>query len=727
MTLLDPNFNGLPPVTDWEKVFIALQQANEKVFRGASAKEFGKQVIGDVAIQGADFEDLPIATSSAPVVLPIPQAEMKFGFLANGRYTQPNGPDLEYSTTQWGLTLFDGVRWIKKFTLDLPDNSANAPDWSLGLYKKNDIVTNASKIWIALENTSQEPKATSTQWKLVDESSQSFTVEKNSQNLTATIVNGFLTRSGGSNNNAVGRRTATANVNMYKITYGKAYEYDGEIDLTIFSTMAGILYKDENFALLDYDASETKVYKGYRLNYPPGTVYIAGCAIGSDPVIKEVDERLVLKSSALPKESRGQVTLIVDPDAELTENVFHNLSDAIARYKEYDSAIIRAKGGRYAETLNLATIGDLRLESSDGIPVKIAGGEFLTGWEKTAGTLNVYQINYNKIIPETTQDKTKRIFENGRLSLAIDPAKYHPLHRGMTHMSPFSEIKQAASLTECDSNKGSFFHSEGVLYIHTNDSINPNTSGFTYENAVRPNTSWGSDNTGRKIELNNIIFEFSNNDGCHIYGRHVIRNNVTVLGSASEGINDDNCTGVSRGDRVISPGADCINGHYTNYNTDVRNDQYTFYYYNVYAINGEGDVISHHARSNVFISNILGERCNRRGIIAFGGAIMTVNGGRFRDNLMEGCMAQNDSESGNSGKISTTVHLINVVSENHSVNFRTTEGATIVAEWTRSKGATVNDINNAGIFEYHDFGVDTVSPNNIVGAGTVRKTEYKMI
>lgn len=617
--------------------------------------------------------------------------------------------------------------WEVEKQTALPHNNLNAPDWSLGTFAKNDIVTNSGKQWVALENTSQEPKATSTQWKLVDESSKSFAVEKNSQNLTATIVNGFLTRSGGSNNNAVGRRTAIANVNMFKITDGKAYEYDGKIDLTIFSTMAGILYKDENFDLLDYDASETKVYKGYKLNYPSGTVYIAGCAIGSDPVIKEVDERLVLKSSALPKESRGQVTITVDPEAELSENVFHNLSDAIARYKEFDSAIIRAKGGRYPETLNLNTIGDLRLESSDGNPIKIAGGEFLTGWEKTVGTSNVYQINYNKVIPETTQDKTKRIFENGRQSLPIDPSKYHSLHRGMTHMSPFSEIKQVANLSECDSAKGTFFQSEGVLYIHTNDSINPNTSGFQYENAVRPNTTWGNDNTGRKIELNNVIFEFSNNDGCHIYGRHVVRNNVTVLGSASEGINDDNCTGVSRGDRVISPGADCINGHYMNYNSDVRNDQYTFYYYNVYAINAEGDVISHHARSNVFISNILGERCNRRGIIAFGGAIMTVNGGRFRDNLMEGCMAQNDSESGNSGKVSSILHLINVVSEGHTTNFRTTEDATIIAEWTRSKGATVNDVDNAGAFEFHDFGVDIVGPKNIVGAGIVRKTEYTQI
>lgn len=118
--LLEPNFNSLPPVNDWDMVYLALQQANEKFFRSATAKDFGKQIIGDVAIQGADFEDLPIATSAAPVALPVPEAEMKFGFLANGTYTQPNGPNLVYTDVQWGLTLFDGTRWIKKFTLTIP-------------------------------------------------------------------------------------------------------------------------------------------------------------------------------------------------------------------------------------------------------------------------------------------------------------------------------------------------------------------------------------------------------------------------------------------------------------------------------------------------------------------------------------------------------------------------------------------------------------------------------
>lgn len=121
--ILEPNFNGYPPVTDWEKVILVLQQANELLLRGASIKDLSKWIVGDIEIQGSDFYDLPVSTSSTPVALPIPAVANKFGFLANGKFSQPTGGTLEYSATQWGLTLFDGDKWVKKFTLDMPKQS----------------------------------------------------------------------------------------------------------------------------------------------------------------------------------------------------------------------------------------------------------------------------------------------------------------------------------------------------------------------------------------------------------------------------------------------------------------------------------------------------------------------------------------------------------------------------------------------------------------------------
>lgn len=679
------------------------------------------------------------ATSSIPTILrPGPagsnrKMEDVTGWFVNGTSAEPpvaTGTAWEAPAGKKNTNWWDGTAkvWSLGSSLPLPANTLNAPDWVAGSYKKNDIVTNSNKQWVALENTSQIPSDTASQWKRVDESSKSFTTEKNTFPLSATIVNGFLTRAGTSNNNSSFKRTATSNVNMFNVSDNKAYEYDGEIDLAVYSTMAGVLYLDSSFGLLGYDASETRVFKNYGLNLPVGTRYIAACAKGKAPIIREVDVKMVLKSIALPKEARGQVTITVDPDAELSENVFHNLSDAITRYKEFDSAIIRIKGGTYRETVNLDTIGDLRIESMDNNQVFVSGGEILSGWTKTAGYDNVYQISYSKAIPQTTQDSRKRIFEHGRESVEIPAEKYHPLQKGLKKVMPYTEITEVTTITLCNSTPGTFFYSGGILYIHTNDSVNPNTSGFSYENAVRPNTTWGTTRTGRKVELNNITFLYSSNDGCHIYGRHVIRHNVCVFGSASEGINDDNCTGYSFGDEVGGAGADAINGHNLNYNLiDIRYRQYAFYYFNVYVHDSDGDCISHHERSMIFIQNILGERCKRRGAIPFGGSAMTIQTGRFRDNLMEGCMAQNNADDNNSGKVTTFLHLINVVCENHTVNFRTTEGATIIAEWTRSKGATVNDVDNAGIFEYHDFGVDIVGPNNIVGAGIVRKTQYTLI
>jgi hypothetical protein len=120
MSTIESKFNGYPAVTDWDKAIFLLQQANSVGFNGATKKEIAQVLFGDVAIQGADYEDLPVATSSAPVALPIPEVDLKYGFLANGTFSQPNGPNLVYTGKQWGLVLFSEGKWTKKFTLDLP-------------------------------------------------------------------------------------------------------------------------------------------------------------------------------------------------------------------------------------------------------------------------------------------------------------------------------------------------------------------------------------------------------------------------------------------------------------------------------------------------------------------------------------------------------------------------------------------------------------------------------
>lgn len=130
--ILEPNINGYPAVTDWEKVIVVLQQANELLLRGASIKDLSNWIVGDIEIQGADFYDLPVSSGTDPVALPIPTVAKKFGFLANGKFTQPTGSSLEYSATQWGLALFDGTKWVKRFTLDLPVKPTN------GVVVKND-------------------------------------------------------------------------------------------------------------------------------------------------------------------------------------------------------------------------------------------------------------------------------------------------------------------------------------------------------------------------------------------------------------------------------------------------------------------------------------------------------------------------------------------------------------------------------------------------------------
>lgn len=167
MSTIESKFNGYPKVTDWNKVYFLLQQANSPGFNSATKKEIVNELFGDAAIQGADYEDLPISTSSAVVPLPIPEADLKYGFLTNGKFSQPNGPTLEYTSTQMGLTLFDGIKWVKKFTLNLPkgEDGKSIEDWSAKNFTSGSQVYYNTKIYKANADTiASDIPGTSSKW-----------------------------------------------------------------------------------------------------------------------------------------------------------------------------------------------------------------------------------------------------------------------------------------------------------------------------------------------------------------------------------------------------------------------------------------------------------------------------------------------------------------------------------------------------------------------------------
>jgi len=266
--ILEPNINGLPPVTDWQKVFLALQQANEAFLRGATLQEFGKQIIGDVQIQGSDFVDLPVAEDSTPVPLPIPETGNKFGFLADGKFTQPTGGTLEYSATQWGLTLFDGTKWIKKFTLTLPkgqDGQGILPIWSssfidpdsgLAGYKKDaQVVDSDGALYISSKENNIDNIKSEESWNLISIPPVSKIIWKckefNLNNGSGLVTDKYLNNDGTISNGTGGYLVIPITPNLWE----KPIYVDGWT-LSLFASNSGVA----NYAF--YDESDNLILNG---------------------------------------------------------------------------------------------------------------------------------------------------------------------------------------------------------------------------------------------------------------------------------------------------------------------------------------------------------------------------------------------------------------------------------------------------------------------------------
>ncbi|MEN5085714.1 SGNH/GDSL hydrolase family protein [Sphingobacterium faecium] len=113
--ILEPNFNGLPKPTDWKKVIVPLQQANEKEFRGATLPELANEMLKDKTINGQRMKAV------APGALPAGPSdkEMYMVLESPGRWT-------------FGGTNFDNIEgqimtlWWNKTTYSV-DNRAVLP------------------------------------------------------------------------------------------------------------------------------------------------------------------------------------------------------------------------------------------------------------------------------------------------------------------------------------------------------------------------------------------------------------------------------------------------------------------------------------------------------------------------------------------------------------------------------------------------------------------------
>jgi hypothetical protein len=410
------------------------------------------------------------------------------------------------------------------------------------------------------------------------------------------------------------RMSVTNPVNMVEYT-GQGIVYSGEIDNEIY---AGVCYYDNSLIFLGYEFNEAKTYNRQVLSPPENTKYIAACSLTNDPIL----EKIVLKSSAgtsiyvdasVGSSGDGSLSL---PYKTITEAILDANNDSV------NNIII--KEGDYREVLNLSGLGimDLNLIAADGERIRILGSDQLTGWVLVSG--NTYKTFFNGVIPSFSR-MDDPIFEDGNPSKPISNDERHPLQKSLSNRLPYSLINAVADIATVNTTPASYYYDEvnDEIYIHTSDSDNPNTNGFSYELPQRViNTSNTSDNEkATNLKFKNIQFMFAS-IGLVIQGfGFVERYNCVSLGhSGAGGFRDDNAKLIiAYYDEAGGCDNDGINGHFDsfpNYDTltDNRSMQPNVIYIEPWCHDNYDDGLSHHENHNVRVEGGLCEYNDDGGI-----------------------------------------------------------------------------------------------------------------
>lgn len=120
--ILEPNFNGLPKPTDWNKVIIPLQQANEKEFRGATLPELGANLKIEMSVNA---QRVPSVPPGALVAGPADR-EVFMEIKVHGSWTWKTDPPLTNAQGDISTFWWDKSDWKKNDGTPLPKIEAAA-------------------------------------------------------------------------------------------------------------------------------------------------------------------------------------------------------------------------------------------------------------------------------------------------------------------------------------------------------------------------------------------------------------------------------------------------------------------------------------------------------------------------------------------------------------------------------------------------------------------------
>ena len=348
------------------------------------------------------------------------------------------------------------------------------------------------------------------------------------------------------------------------------------------------------------------------------------------------EEKLGIKSDKITGKSlNSDVICYVNNNVSSSGNgevntPFKTINEALTYISNSGGKIIISEG-IYREVLNLSILktGSFKLIAKTPNTVKIYGSQKLENWTLSNGQSNTYQTAFTGTIPKGLNSRfDQMIFEDGNPFMPILSNEIHPLQKSLSYRLPFTPLIKKTTIADVEANAGSFAHINGVLYIHPNNSTNPNTNAFGYEIIQRDLNSIKSavNNELTNIYLENLQFMFGKTALRFIGFNYVNRKNISVLANLDAGaIRDDTCNVYSINDEAAFCDSDGINGHflsYPNYDklTNNRSMSPTAIYVNPWCHDNYDDGLSHHENHRV-----------------------TVYGGLFEYNGDGGIRASNDS------------------------------------------------------------------------------------
>ncbi len=375
--------------------------------------------------------------------------------------------------------------------------------------------------------------------------------------------------------------------------------------------------------------------------------------------------------------------------------------------KEGGSLVISA--GDYRETLNLADLpsGHYEISRKEGNTVRILGSEQLTGWSKTPGLQHVYEIPFFHTVPKWSRHADP-IFEDGNPSKKIEPRHYHPLQKNLQFRLPFTDIRVVPDVSLVEKTPGSYCISGQKLYLHTSNSTNPATNGFSYENIMRAANTHNDPARSNKdvsLEITGLQFFYTSSGFLSMGFRKVVRRYCVSMATPSAGAfrNDAGSIETYYEEAAFCNG-DGENSHFSSFKgyqdlLDNRSGYPTVKHYGLWSHDNFDDGESSHEHHNVALDAVLLEFNGDSGCRPSNDATYYVQNSIFRNNGWEvghgngagkgegfavvnpvsgpsrmGCRAllfnciseENNTGYGNLSSVSNILELVGCISRNNS-------------------------------------------------------------